>query len=326
MPSIVTHYLMGESCFNTLDNNQRLKRIIDDNYQIFAFACNGPDLFFYYNVYPWLDQNKAKEVAKIGSALHEEKINEFFECALHHVKYSGDEKMVAYMAGLLCHYCLDRVCHPFIFYYTSDHSGTSDYYHRNMESNIDSLMLKKIKNQTVKDFKVQSIVAYDQKDVDAIYNFYAYPIREVYGIEISYDLIHKCMKYFFGLQKHLYDPKGIKWQISKLYEDKLHALSNPISMIVPINYKDSNDLLNLKHDVWFHPVTQVASTDSFLDLFTMGYQDGVDLLTLFEEYLSDDGYLNNMLRLIDNRSYDTGLPYLAKMEYFAVDEGKQKCE
>lgn len=323
MPSIVTHYLMAEKTYNKLGVN-KLKKIIKEHYQLFSFASNGPDLFFYYNVYPWMNQKKAKEIASIGSELHSKNINAFFSCLLDKDNLQSHPAQIAYLAGLLCHWALDMKCHPYIFYYSETNDKHSNYYHRNMESNLDSMMLKRIKDKTVKDFKVQSIVAFDKKDIGVVYDFYSKPLKKIYGIDIDENIIDNCMHMFYSLQKHLYDKTGIKNAISEGFEKITKIKSQPLSMIVPKNYNDYHDLLNLNHDVWYHPVTKEASRKSFLDLFNEAINLAEMLLELLNDYIFGDLDKDEILKIIDNKTYDTGLNFKGEMQYFAYQENESK--
>lgn len=313
MPSIVTHYLMGEVVATDINNS--LTEIIMNNYQEFAIGTSGPDLFFYYNVYPWMNQKEAKRIAKIGSKIHQENINDFFKELLHHAKYSYNSKVISYTAGLLCHFVLDSIAHPFIYYFTqAPETNDSDYYHRNFESNIDGLLLKYTNRLNLKPY---SIVAFDNDSIKAIFNVYAYPLKKVYNIEITEDIIDKCMHHFYSLQKLLYDPYAIKDFCTRKIETIFNVKSQALSMLIPTKYYEDNlDILNLKHETWYHPVTKEASNQSFIDLFLYSIKKAKELLEMFNQYLNDEIDIEDLLMIIQNKSYDTGMSYNAKMRFF----------
>jgi hypothetical protein len=82
MPSLLTHYLCGNEMLKVLQNED-LINIITKYRQIFNIGTQGPDIFFYYRVWPWLD---SKGINKLGERMHVEKVNDFFINAVEYIK------------------------------------------------------------------------------------------------------------------------------------------------------------------------------------------------------------------------------------------------
>ncbi len=312
MPSMITHYLLAEDAYFNLNNN--LSNIIKDNYQTFSIGSNGPDIFFYYNCFPWLDQNKAKEVINYGSQIHAYKINEFFEALLKNVKLLNNESSIAHTAGLLCHWAMDKVCHPYIFYKTNG-QPLSKYYHRQFESTLDTLVLKHYKHLTPASFKGYKLLVHDDKIADGILKVYQHPLKKVHNLNLTFDEVKRSLSHFYKSQKLLYDPKGTKKKYAEQIENKIikfpYAFS---SMIVPKDYHINLDIMNESKHVWLHPTTGVKHNESLYDLYELSKKTAIKVLELFNDYLTNDD-LTQILAYINNQSFETGLGYYDEFKY-----------
>ena len=103
MPASYAHYRFGKLLLPTLPNDvrqciQRFRRMYDAGLQ-------GPDFFFFYN--PFLNT----PTGELGRVFHRQTGQEFFPVAC---KAATSEAARAYLYGLLAHYCLDSLCHPFV--------------------------------------------------------------------------------------------------------------------------------------------------------------------------------------------------------------------
>lgn len=103
MPACYAHHRFGKQVRKTVDAEaqqciQRFRRMYDAGLQ-------GPDIFFYFNPY-W-----KTALGQLGKAFHRMTGEAFFSTAC---KAANSEAARAYLYGLLGHYCLDSVCHPFV--------------------------------------------------------------------------------------------------------------------------------------------------------------------------------------------------------------------
>lgn len=103
MPATYAHYRFGKLLLPKLPADvrqciQRFRRMYDTGLQ-------GPDLFFYHNPLG------RSAVGDLGNQFHSQSGREFFTraCAC-----ADSEAALAYLYGLLGHYCLDSTCHPFV--------------------------------------------------------------------------------------------------------------------------------------------------------------------------------------------------------------------
>lgn len=103
MPANYAHYRFGKQVLPQLPADvrqciQRFRRMYD-------MGLNGPDIFFYFN--PYFSTN----TGELGKRFHRQSGLEFFPAAC---TAANSEAAMAYLYGLLGHYCLDSQCHPYV--------------------------------------------------------------------------------------------------------------------------------------------------------------------------------------------------------------------
>lgn len=103
MPANYAHYRFGKQLLPTLPADVR--QCIQRFRRLFDVGLHGPDIFFYYN--PLMKT----ATGALGGKYHMQTGQEFFPkaCAA-----TSSEAARAYLYGLLGHYCLDSLCHPYV--------------------------------------------------------------------------------------------------------------------------------------------------------------------------------------------------------------------
>jgi len=103
MPAGYAHYRFGKLLLPTLPAD--VKQTIQRFRRMYDMGLQGPDFFFYYN--PFLNT----PTVELGKVFHRKTGQEFFPAAC---KAATSDAAKAYLYGLLAHYCLDSICHPFV--------------------------------------------------------------------------------------------------------------------------------------------------------------------------------------------------------------------
>lgn len=109
MPSTYAHYRFGKDVFRKLP--EPLKQTIRREQRLFRIGLHGPDILFYYRPL------KSNAVNYYGNRMHQwqgtDVFAELFEKA---GQYRGVEKEAVeiYVYGFLCHFALDKNCHPLV--------------------------------------------------------------------------------------------------------------------------------------------------------------------------------------------------------------------
>lgn len=130
MPSHYTHYRFGAAVIPMLPPQaQRSVRLFRRLYDV---GLHGPDIFFYHNIF-----FKDKVVA-LGSKYHNMTGEEFFAPICKRLRLEPNEAALAYLYGLLTHYCLDSTIHPFVHEKTDD----GKIGHIELETEFDRFLLQ----------------------------------------------------------------------------------------------------------------------------------------------------------------------------------------
>ena len=158
MPASYAHYRFGKLLLPTLPADvrqtiQRFRRMYD-------MGLQGPDFFFYYN--PFL----TTATGQLGKAFHSQTGQEFF---LNACKAASSEAAEAYLYGLLAHYCLDSVCHPFINQLVT--IGEAE--HVALESEFDRLLLVRDKEPSPHTFDMSRYFRVTRGECMTIADFYS---------------------------------------------------------------------------------------------------------------------------------------------------------
>ena len=107
MPTTYAHYRFGCDALHSLP--AEAQKIIAQNRDLFDFGVHGPDLLFYYMP---LGKN---HVNQMGYRSHERTGRDFFTQTAETVNTAKDRNAaLAYLYGVLCHFTLDRECHPYV--------------------------------------------------------------------------------------------------------------------------------------------------------------------------------------------------------------------
>lgn len=129
MPSCYAHYRFGQQALPLVPTD--IRQVIETHRPLFDLGLQGPDFFFYYR--PGLPA----PVRKLGRTFHYQTGAEFFG-RICGTPEPFTEAELAYLYGLLGHYCLDTVCHPRIRELTRE----NDLHHNRMESEFDRFLLE----------------------------------------------------------------------------------------------------------------------------------------------------------------------------------------
>lgn len=131
MPAGYAHFRFGNNVLPHLPPDAA--KAVQSFRQLYDVGLQGPDLLFYYN--PVF----RTETGELAYMLHRQSGKEFFGNALRRMKTNSTECAVAYLYGILGHYCLDSLCHPYIH----GVSAEGKIGHTEMESEFDRFLMEK---------------------------------------------------------------------------------------------------------------------------------------------------------------------------------------
>lgn len=130
MPSTYAHYRFGTGLLPTLPAD--IRRTVQRFRGLYDVGLHGPDIFFYQ-----LSPFRAK-TRFLGIKYHEQTGKEFFQRVCRAVRLEKSEAARAYLYGLLSHYCLDSVCHPFV----KEKAGEGTASHLRIEAEFERFLLE----------------------------------------------------------------------------------------------------------------------------------------------------------------------------------------
>ena len=130
MPSTYAHRRFGEQVTALLP--PRARRSARQFRRLYDVGLHGPDIFFYHNI---LFKDRIVSLAKDTHALSGQA---FFTGVCAKLRQTPNEAALAYLYGVLAHYCLDSVVHPFVL----EQSADGKVGHTEMETEFDRYLLQ----------------------------------------------------------------------------------------------------------------------------------------------------------------------------------------
>lgn len=129
MPGSYAHYRFGAQLLPIL--SPEVRRVVKHHRALFDMGLHGPDVFFYHNIW------RKTPVVNLGYQLHRTSGATIFTRAAKRLRLEPSEGGLAYLYGLLAHYCLDSHCHPLVHELTDE----GEMGHVELETEFDRYLL-----------------------------------------------------------------------------------------------------------------------------------------------------------------------------------------
>ncbi len=130
MPTTYAHYRFGRDVLMSL--SPEMQHIIESHCDLFHFGVHGPDLLFYYKPF------RKNTINQLGCQSHERTGRDFFSQFVKTAQNASQrEASLSYLYGVLCHFILDRECHPYVG--QKEKEGVS---HSAIESSFDRYLME----------------------------------------------------------------------------------------------------------------------------------------------------------------------------------------
>jgi len=310
MPGFITHYLFGcETVKNIKDKN--ISNIIKENKKAFSLGLQGPDVFFYF---PYSFTGNKKRLA---SVMHVYDTGKFLHNLIEQVSRLDDYNRnigIAYVLGFLGHYSMDTKCHPYIYYRTGYLNKGKDYFgkHTDFETDIDFLLLDKLKGKSVVDFRQEKTIRLDSNSTRIIAGVLNNACKKTYPfIKSSNKLMEITIKSFYYSNGMLNDKKGYKKRALSMAEKLVFGNVSAAPLFMVAN-KDMvwEDPLNEKRTEWKNPWDlNIKSRKSFMEIMDEAKTYYCTLINNVGNELvkNKDIDFDLLDGLIGNNSYHSGL-------------------
>lgn len=218
MPSIYAHNKFGKKVIKNLP--PVLKDLIRDYPDSFRIGLQGPDTLFFYKPF------YINKVNQTGVRIHKEDAYPFFDDALSIVTAHGlDSACHAYLLGFLCHFALDRACHPFV----NSSMKSTGCGHIEIEGDFDHYLLE-MDGKIPHTYKMHKLVPTNLRTAMSLSPFYP---------DVPLIKIHAAMRHMRTVKKLFVAPGKIKRTIiDLLMKATFHYKYFKGHMIVPEGNKD----------------------------------------------------------------------------------------
>lgn len=189
MSSNYAHYRFGAELLERLppEANRTVRRFR----QLYDMGLHGPDLFFYQN--PLIKGASGK----LGSKFHGQTGKAFFERVCRMIRMSPSEGAMAYLYGVLAHYALDSLSHPFVDR-MAEQRKLSRY---EIETEFDRFLLEKDGKKPPYLYDQSGHMQLTPGECETVASFYP---------SASAGTVRKCVKNMAFCTKALVIPKGTR--------------------------------------------------------------------------------------------------------------------
>lgn len=298
MSSILTHYFFINDCFDNYD-------FVLNNKSIALLGAQGTDPFYFYG--NLLKHKDKKDINNFASHIHNDNpLNLYihFINEANKLDKTNRDFVFSYIYGLLNHYILDRICHPYVFYY----SGIDEDFmknHQKFETNIDVLLRQHFNNY----IKPSSTIKNDINSLDILSNIY-YTYSNNHDLKLNENTFIKAYKDMYNIQNILYSKHGFKKWIFHTFMKN----SQVDNTSMPLKIKDGIDYLNLNKNLWQHPTKNFKMSLSFLELMDYAKKEFNKIKKILLNAYNRLDYENDLESFINNINH-SGIIIGDKMLY-----------
>lgn len=273
MPDLTTHFLFGESILTHLPED--LKQLITAHKNLFHYALQGPDMFFFHKVLtgPFVGMSN---LPRCGRIMHRFRIKETFEFMQNYMLQKQDcelerDILRVYYLGYLGHYFLDKTVHPYVYFLTESvckqhPKRTQRSIHARIESEFDFYFYQKFYEKPVASFPVREYFDVDGLTKNIIAKMIVQLLEDVYQEVTEVGEVMRCFDDMKNISSLLYDSSGILSSITTGLGAVFPKTLDLTYQVKPVRV--SGDALNLKHRQWNHPLNpENKSRKSVPELF-----------------------------------------------------------
>lgn len=292
MPSNIVHNYFAKAVKESL--NKDIVDIIDENLEAYLMGSQGPDLLFYLRY-------EEKPLPLLGSMVHSSSnpYNIFFKSGQY---AKGNETLISFLFGQLCHYALDSNIHPYVYHREKD---LPNYYpkdaHENIhvlfESGLDFICLRDYMKVNPYFFKSYKNIKCEKDTRLVIARYYSELIAGMFGMTLPVETGEKMLR----LMKKFYriicdDTTGIKYLLIRGMEKISKSVRKASVFIRPRKERVDEDWLNKNRTPY--PKYRFSSENINLTVDEMAKnacRDALALINNFYGFISKGDQLDKTL-------------------------------
>lgn len=301
MPDIYMHSKMA------LEVSKEFTSEID--YDVLTLASQGPDPL-YFNVFSKQNRQICYEYA---DHFHETDTKDLMIKLTRYTKQNLNKETYSYLFGFICHYALDTMVHPYIYYntgiYDQNIKETKQYrgLHLKFERSIDACLIKVDHNIPPHKLDLTEKYFTLTEPSEEIKKMMGYIINDRFKIENGSDLFTESAKSMYKIiEKNITDKTGIKKQLYKLIDVFTKAKEINLQDLSFYHRNLEFDFLNNEKRIWHHPVTNEPHNESILELYDQAKNFAIDLITKVNMYLQGNKRIE-LSNVFTNLSFNSGI-------------------
>ncbi len=304
MPAFSTHYNFAREMMPKLHELADFEL----NENAVYIGTQGPDIFFFHRVLP---QWKGKSRRSSGSELHKAKFGDMLEMMRDYCNSASPAPDIAksYAYGMILHYALDSVCHPYVYYlqYRICEINPKAHpfsVHNMIELGLDSLLIhERLGIEKPKAFETADTLNFNYEERAEA----ARTLQSMQGAIPDYPFTAEEAEQAFDdlkkMQVILVDADNKKQKKFGRLERLLAPISKNFMLTAFLRTDDletAKKYANINHNKWKSPYEEGERRESFYDLFEAAKPRAEKIIRGFNE--GADGY-----ELTHNLSFLTGV-------------------
>ena len=296
MPSLYTHEIIAEKVFKKLNKPNYIKL----HYNEFLLGSIGLEMFNYHKL---LKMFKRSHLEQIGYQLKYGYHKDFLLTLIEYSK--GDARRMVYVMGFLTNYAADRTIRPYVQSATEKPEGGGDAAKQiEFEQALDAYLYREneIKDTVIQAGFLERIRQREIRHVSGLLSSvcrYVSDGKRVWRKEVvaAYDDTKKFV------QRIKKDKKEAMDKI-RIYEVMIGKIGR-LSMYVPPNIIQGNDIFNLARRTWRVPFQMhKARTESINDLIEKSVDLAVDIINKVNEYYIDECTIETLGEALGNVNFN----------------------
>lgn len=272
MGGFATHAVFGREVLEEMKDTM-LVSLIRKHQGVFGIGCQGPDLFL-YNIAMLL----SSEEKNLGVRMHHEGSSRYFAWLLQSIWEEEDveavEVGISYFYGLLSHYTLDSMLHPYVYARIGldasmpyAEKATSALHHR-LESAIDAKMIAVKEDMLPSEYIPGGSIQIDRQEKKILAGLLAKAVSKSYRIHLREENVTASIRMMKIIASGFF-------AASEKQKEKLQKLEFPFmenyglsNFMVTNDFIQKRRIMNIENCIWHNPWDKsIASSASVWEIY-----------------------------------------------------------
>ncbi len=312
MGEFLTHVVQAERVLDRIES-RRVMEGVRANIRLFRLGAQGPDPLFFHHCFPGDGKGR---LAEVGTGLHAFRTGAFLAYGMRQlspVSWSAAWMQLAtYLTGMVCHYCLDRILHPYVNAVSENWIWSANGIpvhttHGEVETMLDVVLWRDAGHGSAARTRTAAMCTPPRDWPEAVVNFWVSGLYEVFGLQVSESELAETARDFHRGHALLYDPRGVKKRLVLWLDGLTGGAFHPAKMPYPVKENEEIDWKNSRHRFWSQPeLPDVRRSESVDDLLEMAVNEAANAINgIYAVLFRGEGRLESWLPDLD---YNNNLP------------------